>query len=427
MYVYAVANLPRNLYIGAKHINYMRIILPDDVKNIIDTLTEHGYEAYAVGGCVRDSILCRRPGDWDITTSALPLQVKELFRRTIDTGIKHGTVTIMLGNCGYEVTTYRIDGEYTDSRHPNEVTYTSLLREDLERRDFTINAMAYNEQSGIVDCFDGIGDLERKLIRCVGEATKRFTEDALRMLRAVRFSAQLGFDIHPDTAEAIRTLAPNIAKISKERIHSELGKILLSKHPDYVFTAKELGMTKYVMPVIDRIENEAVTKRLLGKLEDWLPYRYAALMFERTPEETEAQLKELKLDNDTIKNTVNLVKYHGLKPSTDEIQIRKDAAAIGAEFFYKVLDFEKAYYKATGDSEALGIIAEESKIYDKLKARGDCLSIGELAVKGADLIAAGVAPGKEMGIALNKCLQAVLVDPTLNTKEKLIETILIND
>ena len=169
----------------------MKITLPDDVKQIIETL-EHGYEGYAVGGCVRDSILGRIPNDWDITTSATPQQVKKLFPRTVDTGIQHGTVTVLMGKEGYEVTTYRVDGEYEDARHPKEVTFTANLEEDLRRRDFTINAMAYNDSEGLVDVFGGRADIEQKVIRCVGNAEERFGEDALRIMRAVRFSARSG-------------------------------------------------------------------------------------------------------------------------------------------------------------------------------------------------------------------------------------------
>ena len=171
----------------------MQIILPKNVNKIIHVLEEHGFQAYAVGGCIRDSLLGRTPHDWDITTSALPEQVKALFKKTVDTGIQHGTVTILLDGEGYEVTTYRLDGEYEDSRHPKEVTFTSLLSEDLKRRDFTVNAMAYNEKDGLVDLFGGQKDMEEKVIRCVGDPLERFTEDALRILRAVRFAAQLGF------------------------------------------------------------------------------------------------------------------------------------------------------------------------------------------------------------------------------------------
>ena len=194
----------------------MKISLPQDVTNIIERLESRGHEAYAVGGCVRDSILGKTPADWDITTSASPEEVKELFAHTIDTGIAHGTVTVMMNHCGYEVTTYRIDGEYKDGRHPESVAFTTRLSEDLKRRDFTINAMAYNSTEGLVDLFGGIEDLQSGTIRCVGCARERFSEDALRMLRAVRFSAQLGFAIEPDTYQAICDLAPTIARVSME-------------------------------------------------------------------------------------------------------------------------------------------------------------------------------------------------------------------
>ena len=171
----------------------MKIEVPKKVQTIIRTLQEHGYDAYAVGGCVRDSLLFRSPADWDITTSAKPLEVKEIFKRTVDTGLQHGTVTVLIEKEGFEVTTYRIDGEYEDSRHPKEVIFTGNLEEDLKRRDFTINAMAYNDAVGLVDVFGGRQDLQDKIVRCVGNPQERFTEDALRILRAVRFSAPVSY------------------------------------------------------------------------------------------------------------------------------------------------------------------------------------------------------------------------------------------
>ena len=182
--------------------------IPGNVERIIRTLNDHGYEAYAVGGCVRDTLLDRKPGDWDITTSARPQEVKELFRRTIDTGIQHGTVTVMMDRTGYEVTTYRIDGEYEDGRHPKQVEFTSSLIEDLKSRDFTINAMAYSHETGIVDEFGGVEDLNAKTIRCVGDPMERFTEDALRILRVIRSSAQTCCTIEEHTWTAIRKIAP---------------------------------------------------------------------------------------------------------------------------------------------------------------------------------------------------------------------------
>lgn len=229
----------------------MEMNMPEDVEYIINTLEEAGYEAYAVGGCVRDVILGRKPQDWDITTSAKPEQVKSLFGRTLDTGIAHGTVTVMRNRVGYEVTTYRIDGEYEDNRHPKSVEFTDNLILDLERRDFTINAMAYNKKRGLVDAFDGMGDMERKVIRCVGDAGARFDEDALRMLRAVRFSGQLCFEIEAGTKEAIVQRARHLENISAERIRVELSKLLVAKDAGQIREAYKTGMTGVFLPEID--------------------------------------------------------------------------------------------------------------------------------------------------------------------------------
>lgn len=229
----------------------MRMILPRNVSYIINKLEEKGYEAYAVGGCVRDTILGREPEDWDITTSAQPMEIKGCFKKTIDTGIQHGTVTVMLDHTGYEVTTYRIDGEYEDNRHPKSVEFTNNLRLDLERRDFTINAMAYNDSVGLVDEFDGIGDIENKIIRCVGDAGQRFDEDALRMLRAIRFSGQLDFKIEENTREAITVRVEKLKNISAERIRVELSKLIISKASGQIREVYNTGMSVYFLPELD--------------------------------------------------------------------------------------------------------------------------------------------------------------------------------
>ena len=227
--------------------------IPEQVKSIIETLEENGYEAYAVGGCVRDTLLGRVPDDWDITTSANPIQVKALFRRTIDTGIQHGTVTVMIGDDGYEVTTYRMDGEYEDHRHPKEVLFTSNLNEDLKRRDFTINAMAYNPRVGIIDLYGGREDLEKKVIRCVGEANERFDEDALRMLRGIRFAGQLQFELEEKTFLAIKEKAPTLVNVSAERIRTELTKLIVSKGSDKLLLAVETGLSAYFLPELEKM------------------------------------------------------------------------------------------------------------------------------------------------------------------------------
>lgn len=231
----------------------IKMDMPADVQWIMERLESLGYEAYAVGGCVRDTLLSREPGDWDITTSAKPEQVKKAFPRTIDTGIQHGTVTVMRNHVGYEVTTYRIDGEYADSRHPDQVEFTTNLTLDLERRDFTINAMAYNKKQGLVDVFDGMKDLERGVIRCVGDPEKRFDEDALRMLRAVRFSGQLGFRIEKQTRQAIVERAWHLEHISAERIRVELMKLLVSKDAGQIREVYATGMAKVFLPELERM------------------------------------------------------------------------------------------------------------------------------------------------------------------------------
>lgn len=404
----------------------VRIALPKDVKHIIDVLMENGYEAYAVGGCVRDSILGRMPGDWDITTSALPMQVKGLFRRTVDTGIQHGTVTVMLGRNGYEVTTYRIDGKYEDSRHPESVEFTPKLEEDLKRRDFTINAMAYNDEHGIVDIFDGVGDLQRKIIRCVGNAHDRFDEDALRILRAVRFSAQLGFGIEENTARAAKELAVNLKRISSERIHTEFNKMLKSAHPDYFSVADAIGIMEIVLPEyhVMSAEDKAFVGALAKECACQLPERYAAMLFmsggysEEDPADTAKRvLKRLKLDNDTINTASMLLRFGMLEITDDEPRIRHIIYETGDKNILRILDFRTAYEKCIGND-----IADVRRMYDicnMIFERGDCVSLKNLAITGKELIAMGVPAGRQMGEILNSLLMLVLDNPQLNDREQL--------
>lgn len=440
----------------------MKIQLPEKVKFIIDTITAAGYEAYAVGGCIRDSILGREPNDWDITTSAKPEQVKALFRRTIDTGIAHGTVTIMLEKEGFEVTTYRIDGEYEDSRHPKEVTFTSNLIEDLKRRDFTINAFAYNETTGLVDAFEGLKDMENGVIRCVGDAKERFTEDALRILRAIRFSAQLGYEIEESTKEGIRLLAGNLRHISAERIQVELTKLLTSPHPDYIRVAYETGVTAVILPELDLCmqtqQNHphhcySVGEHILQSLNKVPPVkelRLAMLLHDMGKPQTittdedgtnhfhghpkvsakmaEDILKRLRYDNDTIYKVTRLVEFHdygkGVKP--DLRLTRRAVNKIGEDIFPLLMSVFRADVLAQSEykrEEKLEAIAMWEQLFAQIQESKQCVSLKTLAVNGSDLIALGMKPGKELGETLHALLDHVLDHPEDNNKETLIRKV----
>lgn len=405
----------------------MRVEVPVDVKNIIETLEAKGYEAYAVGGCVRDTLLFRVPGDWDITTSAKPEEVKALFSHTIDTGIQHGTVTVMKNHVGYEVTTYRIDGEYEDARHPKEVIFTVNLVEDLKRRDFTINAMAYNDRAGIVDEFDGIKDLEEKVIRCVGEPRERFSEDALRMLRAVRFAAQLGFSIDEKTKDAIKELAPTLAKVSKERIAVELVKTLVSEHPEEIRTAYELGLTRVFMPELDDVM-QTLREQSVTAMQHVQPdkrLRLTMLLYGLGAHEAKAILKRLKFDNATIDFVYHMVKHHADRPPMDNMAlVRKCISEIGLENMPMLIEIKRADIWAKKDAhfeENMRYVDALERAYQEVIAKNHCVSKKDLSINGRDLMELGMKPGEGMGILLEQLFEEVLLDPTQNEREKLLE------
>lgn len=436
----------------------MKIELPRKVVLIIKNLQRHGYDAYAVGGCVRDSILNRKPEDWDITTSAKPEQVKRIFRRTVDTGIEHGTVTVLIGKDGFEVTTYRVDGLYEDGRHPKEVTFTSRLEEDLKRRDFTINAMAYNDDERLVDAFGGMRDLNYHLIRCVGDPKERFSEDALRILRAVRFSAQLAFPIEPETAEAIKSLAPNLEKISAERIQAELVKLLVSDHPERIQDACELGITKVVLPEWDdmvgvkqntphhKYDVAAHTVHALQNVKNDKVLRLTMLFHDmgkpvmKTTDENgrdhfkghaiaseqiaKTVMKRLKFDNDTIRKVTKLVAYHDYRMEPTGANVRRAMHEIGVELFPYYLAVRLADTKAQSSYERRGKlenIIQIRELYRNALGNKECVTLKDLAVTGTDLINLGIAPGKKLGTLLNELLDMVIEDPAWNQKGKLCD------
>lgn len=437
----------------------INIQMPEKVKYIIDRITAADFEAYAVGGCVRDSILGRIPQDWDITTSARPEQVKALFPRTIDTGLQHGTVTVLLEREGFEVTTYRIDGKYEDSRHPTEVIFTPSLEEDLKRRDLTINAMAYNDEKGLVDIYGGLEDIQAQIVRCVGNPLERFEEDALRILRAIRFSAQLGYRIEEKTKDAIRQLASSLKNISAERIQTELIKLITSPNPDYLRVAFDCGVTKVFLPEFDlAMETEqnhphhcySVGEHTLHALTEVEPdkvLRLAVLFHDigkpatLTKDEkeithfhghaqvgadiTKEVLRRLKFDNDTISGVSKLVFYHDygndLKP--DMRILRRMVNKIGEDAFPGLFQVKRADILAQSNflrQEKLVRLQRWQQLYQELREKGQCVSLKTMAVTGSDLIHLGMNPGRELGEVLQKLLELVLEEPENNTREFLL-------
>ena len=436
--------------------NY-HISLPEKVNKILTALHDAGFEAFAVGGCVRDSMLGKVPNDWDITTSAHPEDVKRLFRRTVDTGIQHGTVTVMLGSEGFEITTYRIDGEYEDARHPKEVTFTSSLREDLRRRDFTINAMAYSPQNGLIDYFDGLTDLRRGVIRAVGDPEERFREDALRIMRAVRFSAQLGYHIEENTRRAVRDMAPNLSKISAERIASELTRLLVSPHPEELRTMAETGIIAVILPEFDICMatpqhnphhcysvGEHIIHAVAAVRADKV-LRYTMLFHDlgkpacHTRDEegidhfkghaavsadmAHAIMKRLKFDNETLKQVETLVRYHDLAMEETSRSVRRGIAKVGENLFPLLLEVKMADGAAQSEYrrvEKRRKVEAWRAIYEQILRDRSCISLRQLAVRGGDLIAAGMKPGPEMGAVLHRMLEDVLDEPSHNQKEYLM-------
>ena len=411
-----------------------------------------------MGGCVRDCILGLSPDDWDITTNALPEQVGALFRRTIDTGIEHGTVTVMIGDEGYEVTTYRTDGAYSDGRHPDKVTFVPSLEEDLKRRDFTINAMAYNDSKGLVDLFGGRDDIAKKTVRCVGLADERFSEDALRMMRAVRFAAKLGYSIDDEALASIKKLAPTLSKVSAERITAELTKLLVSDHPEMIETLYETGLTKVFFPELDKAFDtpqvhphhcfnvgKHITESVRLSKNDRI-VRFAMLLHDIGKPDTltmdekgithfhghpavsakmgEEILRRWKLDNDTVYRVCRLIKHHDMgKGKGCTPTLTRKAVSVMEDDFPRLLEVMRADVLAQSDFQRefkLENIKNYAAEYERILKEGECCSLKELAVGGRDLIAAGMTPGPAMGEILGKLLDRVLEDPSLNDRDKLL-------
>lgn len=439
----------------------MEIHIPTGARKIIARLEQHGYEAYIVGGCVRDSLMGKSPSDWDICTSARAEEMMALFedKRVIPTGIQHGTLTILAEDGAYEVTTFRIDGEYLDHRHPKSVAFTRELAEDLSRRDFTINAMAWHPERGLIDLFGGVEDLRDRLVRAVGDPVQRFNEDGLRMLRMVRFATVLDFDYDPATYDAVRKQGHLLQYISKERIQVELNKILLAAHParglEDLYT---LGMYPYIIPMmchtvgfaqrgghhfLDVFEHSllavgVIAPELVLRLTMLLhdigkPFVWdssESLSYDRFDDHAAVSaklagkiLRDLKYDNATRKDVVELIAHHNDILLPDPVNVRRALARFGEVQTRRLVQVKVAdliAHDLAGEREKiLALFAEISDVIDEVVARGDCTSVKALAIGGQDMMALGLS-GRAIGQMLNAALELVLEKPEMNTRETLL-------
>ena len=385
---------------------------------VVEQLEKAGYEAYVVGGCVRDALMGITPKDWDITTSARPEQVKEVFPVTFDTGIEHGTVSVRHEHETYEVTTYRIDGAYTDHRRPTEVAFTSKLYEDLARRDFTINAMAYHPERGLIDYFEGQRDLKEGCIRCVGRAEERFEEDALRMLRAIRFAARLQFTIEPQTFAAIQIKAEGLAHVSRERVADEMNKTLLCENPQGLSQIVSSGLYPYVCAQFQNewqekatatVDFEAPAKVLCQKALRW-----AALLYPLGSEKAGKVLRELKFDNATHRDAVHLVQYREAALPQNGRDMRFFLNRLGTEYYEALCSLKNATHRESKEQLSSGWTIFEAE-------KHQCVTLHQLSVSGRDLIGAGAQTGKALGNALSQLLDLVMEQPEMNEKEKLLQ------
>ena len=438
------------------------ITIPKNANKIIHMLQDNGHSAYVVGGCVRDSILNRPIHDWDICTSATPDQMLEIFKdyKIIETGLKHGTITIVIDKEQYECTTYRIDGNYSDNRRPDTVTFTSDLIEDLKRRDFTINAMVYNDDEGLIDPFDGLKDIEYNKIQCVGFAKDRFEEDALRILRAIRFASQLDFVLTPDTDWEIHRQYNNLENIAIERINSEFCKIvssdsfcvqlLLYKDVFSLFIPELKNMIDFpqnnpyhnydvfdhTIYAIEYCESDDLTVRLavlfhdIGKPHCYQDGEDGIRHFKGhgkvSAEMTDKIMKRLKFDNETRNNVVQLVHYHDATFEVARKYIKRWLNKIGVDQFRRLLDIRRADIKGQKfdyDKERIEKVDNIERLLEEVLEENQCFTLKDLAVNGRDLIQIGFKSGKELGETLNMLLDGVINEEFENNKEYLLNVV----
>lgn len=434
-----------------------KINIPKEAEEIILKLNKKGFEGFIVGGCVRDVLMNRIPNDWDITTSAKPEDIKSIFPKTYDTGIAHGTVTVILNQSHFEITTYRIEGIYEDHRRPKEVIFTNDLEEDLSRRDFTMNAIAYHPKEGFIDPMGGIKDIKNETIRCVGDPCKRFEEDALRMLRGIRFSSQLNFKIEEKTLNAINNNANLISYISAERIKEELDKMLMAPYINQLILLYETGILKFILPEVDKcfkteqnhphhVDNvgihtlksvEAVDKNLnlkwvmllhdIGKPNSRITDKKGIDHFpnhvEASIQQSEDIMGRLKFDKKSSTYILKLIKWHDKRIKTDKKSVKEALYQLGEEAFLDLLKVQLADFRAHNPKylkekeEKLKVLFD---IYKEVKKNKECFSLKELTVDGRDLISIGIKQGKEIGGILESLLKIVLANPEQNKKEVLL-------
>lgn len=443
----------------------VKIQMPKDVKNIIRIIKENGGNAHIVGGCVRDYFLGKEPKDIDITTSLPPELTLSIFRNlgynVIPTGLKHGTVTVMMNSVGYEITTYRIDGEYSDGRHPDSVEFTDRIEDDLARRDLKFNAMAYNDEDGLIDLFGGVSDLNNGIICTVGNPVDRMTEDPLRMLRAPRFAAQLStknkkYVLDPVLFEVIKDKASSILLISGERIHAEIEKIMTSDNPEMIMLLYDTGLLKYIMPELNRCfsvqQNNPWhiydvgrhTIEVVKNTNNDIILRFAALLHDigkARAKTTDADgidhfsghpeisynmaieiLSRLKFSNDESSKILKLIRLHDASPIPTAASVRKFVSkhTLNEEAFMRLLDLQIADCKGQNLELSQEKIEEIEKIREIYKEQKDApVKISDLKLNGNDLINMGFKPGKTIGTVLKTLLELVLEDPAKNNFDDL--------
>ena len=436
----------------------MELRLTDGVKNILSRLEAGGFSAFVAGGAVRDLLAGRTPHDYDIATNALPGEIKAIFSKTIDTGIKHGTVTVIEKHIGYEVTTFRRESTYSDGRHPDSVEFVNDIREDCARRDFTINSMMYSPTIGLVDYFGGRDDIEKKIIRCVGDSEMRFREDALRMLRAVRFAAVMSFELDSNLKDALKKCAPLIRNVSNERILGELNKILLSPNPDYIRILHEFGLLAYILPELERCFGEPqrnkyhiydVGEHTMYTVKNTPPdiiVRWAALLHDvgkpccssidpngtihfyghhhESCRITEDALHRLRMDSDSIRDISVLVENHDVRIEPSFASVKRMMSKTGKELFEKLLLVQTADNMAKNKKhlpEKLQKIDAVYSVYREVLAEKQPYLVSHLVVNGRDLLKIGYKAGREIGDTLKALINEVIINPQLNNREYLME------